>query len=442
MASPDDPTQPESPDANLAVDSAPPVAPDPAAQSLSDALRVAFLLLKFVMVILVVIYLVSGTFTVDQQQAAVKLRFGKIVGEPGQRVFGPGTHLGLPLPFESRVIVTTAPQAISLNSAFFFERGVEDQTKTDDELAQEGRTGPLNPLTDGYLITGDANIVHGTFRVTYRVPQEDVETYVRTIRDPEHAQSITRTAAERGLVHAAATVEADDFIAGRARLSAATDHANRTLTGLSTGITIDRIEVIRPAMPIAARAAYNQVNNAEAERAKAIEEAERDRARTLQSAGGPAAAPRADRRDGPLTQLINAYEATPRNDPGRVELENQLNQALRQLSLETERGTFAIGGEAALIIEQAQSLRTNRAEGVTREAERFRQLNTAYEANPKLFRQRFLQAARRNFFNPDNFNETFYLPSGSEVYLEINRDPRIAKERERRQAEDLGVADR
>ncbi|MEM6551714.1 MAG: SPFH domain-containing protein [Planctomycetota bacterium] len=440
MASPEDPSQPETTDAGLAVDSAPPVAPDPAAQSLSDALRVAFLLLKFVMIVLVAIYLVSGTFTVDQQQAAVKLRFGKIVGEPGQRVFGPGTHLGLPLPFESRVIVTTAPQSISLNSAFFFERGVEDQTKTDEELAQEGRTGPLNPLTDGYLITGDANIVHGTFRVTFRVT--DVEAYVRSLGDLQQAEAVTRTAAETGLVHAAATVEADDFIAGRARLGGATDHANRTLTDLRTGITIDRIEVIRPAMPIAARAAYNQVNNAEAERAKAIEEAERDRARTLQSAGGPAAAPRSDRRDGPLAQLINAYEATPRNDPNLADLEARLNQAFRQLSLDTDRGTFAIGGEAALIIEQAQSLRTNLAEGVTREADRFRQLNTAYLENPRLFEQRFLQAARQKFFDPENFNETFFVPRGSELYLEINRDPRIEKDRERRQAEDLGVADR
>ncbi|MEM1211876.1 MAG: SPFH domain-containing protein [Planctomycetota bacterium] len=440
MVSPDDPTQPDSPNAPINVDSAPPAAPDPAAQSLSDALRVAFMLLKIVMIILIAVYLASGTFTVDQQQAAVKLRFGKIVGEPGQRVFGPGTHLGLPLPFESRVVVTTAPQSISLNQAFFFERGAEEMTKTDEELAQEGRTGPLNPLTDGYLITGDANIVHGTFRVTFRVT--DVEAYVRNLGDLAQAESVTRTAAERGLVHAAATVEADDFIAGRARLSGATDYANRTLTDLRTGITIDRIEVIRPAMPIAARNAYNQVNNAEAERAKAIEEAERDRARTLSNAGGPAAAPRSDRRDGPLTQLINAYEATPRTDPRRADLETRLNQAFRELSLETDRGSFVIGGEAALIIEQARSVRTNLAEGVTREAERFRQLNTAYQENPKLFEQRFLQAARRNFFNPENFNETFFVPRESELYLEINRDPRIQKERERKQAENLGVADR
>ena len=439
---PDQPTDPllggpapqtPDPDPTAPVESTVALPADPAAQSLSDALRVAFILLKGVMAVLVVLYLASGYFTVDQQHKAVKLRFGQIVGEPGSRVLEPGPHIGLPAPFESRILVPTAPQIFELRQSFWFE--VDDPNQSLDDLAAAGRTGPLNPVNDGYLITGDANIVHGIFRVTYRVT--DVERYVENILDQQRAQQVVESVAERALVHAAANVQADDFIAGRSQLAGATDLAKKYLSEIQSGLTIDRIEVLRPAMPIAVRDAYNEVNNAESDRARAIDEAQRDRARTLQAAGGPAAAPSGPR-DGPLTRLIDEFEALPRTEPRRAELEQQLANAFRSLTLETDRGPFNIGGEAALIIEQAESFRTRTAEGVTREAQRFRQLNDAYQKNPDLFKQRYWQAARAEIFGEDNDYEVFYIVDNGRVYLEINRDPEIEQERERRRAEGIG----
>ncbi|HEX7010798.1 MAG TPA: hypothetical protein VF184_12515, partial [Phycisphaeraceae bacterium] len=92
---------------------------DPAQQSLSDALRVSFLILKAVMVVLLVLYLFSGVFSVTEgQEQAVRLRFGRIVGRPGQQVYERGWHLGLPYPIERVIKVPVAPRQVSLANAF------------------------------------------------------------------------------------------------------------------------------------------------------------------------------------------------------------------------------------------------------------------------------------------------------------------------------------
>lgn len=412
-------------------------ASDPAAQSLADALRVSFLILKIVMVLLVVAYLFTGYFTVDQQHAAVKMRFGKLVGEPGERVLGSGPHFGLPVPFESHIIVRTAPQVLELTEAFWYELSEDEQKMTIEDLAESGRTGPLNPVRDGYLITGDANIVHGRFRVTFQVEEKNVELYVQNVGTEEMQHKLVKSAVSQAIIAEAAKVQADDFIAGRSRLEGAENAAQNVLDALETGLTINNIEVVAPSMPIAVRQAYNAVNSAESEAATAIDQAERDRARTLATAAGPAAAPQGDR-EGPLTQLIDRYESLPETDEQRAELKEQIDRAFRSLKLETEQGTFDIGGDAARIIDEAQSFRTNIVEGISREAQRLKQLDASYRNNPELFKQRVWQTARREIFDSDSDYEVFYVLDGGRLYLNINRDPKIADEQEQKRSERIG----
>ncbi len=407
-------------------------AADPAAQSLADALRVSFLILKLVMVTLAAAYLFTGYFTVDEQQAAVKMRFGQLVGEPGERVLGPGPHFGLPVPFESHLIVRTAPQTFMLDQAFWYALTDEEQQMTVEELAASGRRGPLNPLVDGYLITGDANIVHGRFRVTYRV--FDVERYVIHVGDETAQRRLVEQAVQASVVARAATVEADDFISGRTRLEGAASDANAQLEGLNTGLVVDNIEVLAPTMPIQVRGAYNAVNNAESDRATLIEQAQRDRAKTLAAAAGPAAAPRGAQ-DGPLARLIDRYEATPEDDAARDTLKAELDSAFRELALETEQGSFEIGGQAASIIDEARSYRTNIVEALQREAQRFEELRPSYEQNPRLFKQRVWQAALKEMLAGDNPPELVFSPKEGQLYLEVNRDPAIAERREQERAQ-------
>jgi hypothetical protein len=54
---------------------------DAGSQALAEALHSSFAIVKFVMLALVAVFLGSGFFTVGPQEKAIKLRFGRPVGE-------------------------------------------------------------------------------------------------------------------------------------------------------------------------------------------------------------------------------------------------------------------------------------------------------------------------------------------------------------------------
>ena len=82
----------------------PPVTPDDAgSQALAEALRSSFAIVKFVMVLLVALFFVSGIFQVGPQEKAVILRFGKPVGEGEKALLGPGLHWSFPYPIDEVV---------------------------------------------------------------------------------------------------------------------------------------------------------------------------------------------------------------------------------------------------------------------------------------------------------------------------------------------------
>ena len=57
---------------------------DAGSQALSEALRSSFAIVKVVMVILVLVFLASGFFTVGPQQRAIILRLGKPIAQGQQ----------------------------------------------------------------------------------------------------------------------------------------------------------------------------------------------------------------------------------------------------------------------------------------------------------------------------------------------------------------------
>jgi len=76
---------------------------DSGSQALAEALRSSFAILKFLMVILVVVFFASGFFTVEQQERAVILRFGKPVRSGRDALLGPGLHWSFPYPIDEYV---------------------------------------------------------------------------------------------------------------------------------------------------------------------------------------------------------------------------------------------------------------------------------------------------------------------------------------------------
>ena len=143
-----------------------PVVPDDAdSQALAEALRSSFGLVRIVMILLVLVFLGSGFFTVGPQEMAIKLRLGKPVGEGEKALLGAGLHWSFPYPIDEVIKVPiTEIQRLRSTVGWF-------ATTPEDELA--GREPPagasLNPAIDGYVLTADGNIIHTRANLSYRI---------------------------------------------------------------------------------------------------------------------------------------------------------------------------------------------------------------------------------------------------------------------------------
>ena len=138
---------------------------DAGLKSLAKSLRVAFLLL-LIGIIGTLIYFVSGAgyFSVEPQQAVIVARFGRIVG-----VYTTGGHWFLPYPVNQFIRVQTSQQLLDVEFA-----AAPTQNEGGDSL---------EPGRDSYAITGDANIVHSSWTVAYRV--DNPEKYYRNMLTPQ-----------------------------------------------------------------------------------------------------------------------------------------------------------------------------------------------------------------------------------------------------------------
>src|SRR5712691_4378877 len=95
------------PSDDLQGSSPPPETPvDAGSQALSEALRSSFAIVKVLMVVLLLVFLGSGFFTVGPQERAIILRFGKPVGQGPQALLGPGPHWSFPYPIDECVKVS------------------------------------------------------------------------------------------------------------------------------------------------------------------------------------------------------------------------------------------------------------------------------------------------------------------------------------------------
>jgi membrane protease subunit HflK len=397
--------------------SADPPGLDPAQQSLAEALRVSFGILKLAMFALLVAYAFSGTFSVGSNEVALRLRFGDYVGDPGNRVLERGTYLAAPFPIEQIVKVDTRPAALSLDQEFWFETGTEDTGLSRGQL-QSRNARPLNPLRDGSLITGDSNIVHAKWTLTWRVT--DPVAFLDNIGSKKDGAEFVRLVAQQGIVQAVSQQTADDLLRGIVNRELAVGLMQRRLDAARSGLSIDQLTLDKVTAPMRVAASFDAVTTAESERAGLIVSAQQQRARILGETAGEA--------HQPLLGLIEAYEvATERGDAAAVAATQQsIDGAIESLSV----NGVPLGGEVSRVINAAKTYRTQIVERVASEAQAFQELLPQYERNPRLVLSKLWEDARESILTGDV--ETFYTVAG-QLELQLNRDPALQKERQKEQ---------
>lgn len=223
--------------------------------------------------ILLLAFLVLGWtsfYTVPAESECVVLRFGRF-----SHVVPPGLHLKIPLGVD---VVVAVP--------------VKRQLKQEYGFGTPGGTSPsqFSPeeewLEEKSMVTGDLNAVLVEWVIQYRI--EKPESYLFNVRDPD---GTLRDASESVMREVVGDRTVDEVITiGRQEVEDEALQKLRTLTATyDLGIKVDQVQLKNVNPPEKVQASFNEVNQAQQEKERAINVANGEYNKVVPHARGRAA---------------------------------------------------------------------------------------------------------------------------------------------------------
>jgi len=385
---------------------------DSAGQSLTDALSTSFRILKLAMVVLLVLFLASGTFIVDQNEQAIVLRLGKPVGG----VRDAGFNWAFPAPIDEVVKVPVKQSStVTIRSHWMHlndnELGIP--------LVQVRRGGQgLNPMRDGALLTGDRGFVHILWEVTYAI--DDLTKYVSLVSDTDvkHAETLITTVLENAAIDVVGGFTTEDATVKRlAELRAAVkSKVDDELAALDTGIIVESVEIHKSTPPIQTLVAFANVTREENNKRTRISGAQQQADERLNAAAGASHTL--------LIAKLDALDAaTTANDTAEVErLTGEIDRIIE----------FDASGRAGAMVRNAKGYYTTAVQAIRADAEQYNALLDEYRANPELLVARLWQEAKTSLLRSPRLTK-LYRPPGSEFRLKVGLDPGKRARQERDQ---------
>jgi membrane protease subunit HflK len=416
---------------------------DTAGKSLSDALKLSFVILKIIMAVLIIAFLASGFETVASDEQALVMRFGKIRGVGEQRLLGPGAHWILPYPIDEIIKIPVETKVnLAVDSFWYFQT---DQEKLSGQERPVNPGQALDPLLDGYCITrsgmqaaaaaasgadgsigraqpaaartgqaaigtdgSDYNIVHTKWQLTYQI--FDPEKFFRNIyvRDAkpgdvyfsvikESVSPLLKSIFEDSVVKSMVIYTIDDAISSQDRIPR---HVGALLQGkldeIESGIKVVSVQLTSSTCPRQVKEAFEASTKASQTSETAITQARTEAEKILNEAAGAVA-----------RQLFNALHDEKVSEERREDLWSQL------------------AGTAKGKISQAQAYRTNIVESAKADAAYIESLLPEYRKRPQLVVQQiYLDALEKIFGNAD---EKFIIQptegaKNVEIRIQLNQD--------------------
>jgi membrane protease subunit HflK len=179
--------------------------------------------------LILVVWLASGFYIVDESQRAVVLTFGK-----HSKTTGPGLQWRMPYPFQSHELV-------NLSQVRTIEIGYRNNVKT-------------RVLRESLMLTDDENIVDLQFAVQFIL--KDPEDYLFNVRRPDEVVMLVAESAFREAVGRSSM----DFVLyeGREQIAASAQKLMQDiLDKYGTGIAISRVNVQNAQPPEQVQAAFD-----------------------------------------------------------------------------------------------------------------------------------------------------------------------------------------
>lgn len=398
---------------------------DASGRSLSEALRVSFIILKIIMAVLIVAFVASGFKTVGSDEQALLLRFGRMKPVGEERVLGPGPHWVLPYPIDEIVKIPVEKKVnLAINTFWYFQTEAEI-------LGQDPKRSrvpeKLNPTKDGYCLVrsekqdevvagsegSDYNIIHSKWQLTYQIhdPErffknvyvEDVkpgEVYFDVIR--KKIELLLQNLIEDAVVTAMANYTIDEAIKSQDRIP---KHAKRLLQEkldkINSGIKVVSVYLTDITWPRQVNEAFLASIKASQESQKTISEARTYAENTLNEAAGPIA-----------EELFAALQDDTISEEEKELLWSQL------------------AGSAQENIFQAQAYRTKVVKNAEANAAYLKSLLPEYRKRPELVIQRiYLDTIERIFAKAREkfIIQTTESAKGTEIRTLLNSNPTIKR---------------
>lgn len=203
------------------------------------------------------LWVVSGFYRVEPDEAGVVQRFGAFV-----RITPPGLNYHLPWPIET--VQLPAVTRISRVEVGYRSAGADTD---DSDTASQARDVPAESL----MLTGDENIIDINFAVFWRI--SDAKDYLFNTRDPDQTikdvaesvmrEVIGRTPIEPALTDARARIEADVLAKSQA-----------ILDDYGTGVQLSQVQLLRVDPPAEVIDSFRDVQRANTEAERMVNEAQ------------------------------------------------------------------------------------------------------------------------------------------------------------------------
>jgi membrane protease subunit HflK len=377
--------------------------------------------LKLIMIVLVVLFALSGIEVVQPDEQALLLRFGKIQRPDGDPIIEPGFQIALPEPIDEVISIPVKKvQTMEIGSFWYFET---ERERLNPELRRTVR-GPLNPLQDGYSLTRndslaglqgtDYNIVHSRWTITYRIhkpvlffenvymrqqaPDEDfLEAAAETV------EPLLESLASNAIVTTMVGYTIDEAV--KSEVGIAQD-VKTSLQGqldeIQSGILISDVRADRIVWPRQVDAAFQASNRARQESEQIRVDARSYKEKLLTDTGGPNAEA--------ILEQLKSEDLTSEEQEARV---------------------APLSGQVQSKIAAARAYRTSVVSDARASADYLRELLPEYKKHPQLVLQDIYQRAISEVLA--NADEKIVIqPSMDgkprEIRVLINRDPNIKKQ--------------
>lgn len=202
--------------------------------------------------LMAILYAGSGITIVKSDEVAVVLRWGRLVGASAVlQQHGPGLLFAFPRPMDQvvrvRVKRVSEVKVTTLTSA-----------PAAPEEEEEGTRTSLNPLKDGYALTGDQNVIQTTLVAHYRVSDPAEWAFYGA-----KAEDMLRVEVTAAMVRSLGEMGVDSVLSG-GRESLIATVSRRTQTGLDqshAGLQLTSLEVTQLAPPRALASAFDSVQS-------------------------------------------------------------------------------------------------------------------------------------------------------------------------------------